>query len=127
MTCPGGIDEGEKQRLSKLNLIFSPPHDATCSICGRIVAAYLIGSEWALRQHDAPLRRPSKGKGAKQPTGKVVARGTAFSSYLKTRKVRAKRIVRKGTRRMIAKGISYFKALDPGRKRMARKAIRRKR
>jgi len=90
MACPGEIDEGEKQRLGNLNLLFSPPHDATCSVCRRIVAAYLIGGEWALKQHYAPLHPPPKGKGTK-PAGKLCIKSRDVASRFRKRKERAKR------------------------------------
>jgi hypothetical protein len=90
MACHGRIDEGETQRLGKLNLLFSPPHDATCSICGRVVAAYLIGAEWVLKQHDAALRRKPKGKGIKQSAGKLRIKGGGSASRHRTRKAAKK-------------------------------------
>lgn len=97
MTCPGGIDDGEKQRLSSLN---SPgPHDTKCSICRHVFAAYLIGSEWVLKQHDAPLLPPPKGKGIKQPAGKLCIKSRDIESRFRTRKERAKRNGRKAARR----------------------------
>jgi hypothetical protein len=88
MACRGGIDEGEKQRLRKLTSLFNPPHDSTCPVCGRTVAAYLIGGEWALQQHDAPLRR--KPKGTKQSAGKRCIKSGGVTARFRTRKERAK-------------------------------------
>jgi hypothetical protein len=95
MACHGGIDEGEKQRLGKLNLLFSPPHDATCSICESVVEAYLIGSEWVLKQHDAPLHRRPQGRGAKQTGDKLCIKGGDITPRLRARKAPKKPTARK--------------------------------